>query len=57
MYSVIINTIKIFVSHKEYVNVDKELIIKSSANEVEIALLEGSKLVEIHRQKQIIHLR
>ncbi|MCB0660077.1 MAG: Rne/Rng family ribonuclease [Saprospiraceae bacterium] len=30
---------------------DKELIIKSSANEVEIALLEGSKLVEIHRQK------
>jgi ribonuclease G len=31
--------------------VDKELIIKSSPIEVEIALLEGSKLVEIHRQK------
>ncbi len=30
---------------------DKELIIKSSPIEVEIALLEGSKLVEIHRQK------
>ena len=30
---------------------DKELIIKSSPTEVEIALLEGSKLVEIHRQK------
>jgi len=31
--------------------VDKELIIKSSLSEVEIALLEKSKLVEIHRQK------
>lgn len=30
---------------------DKELIIKTSPTEVEIALLEGSKLVEIHRQK------
>lgn len=30
---------------------DKELIIKSSPTEVEIALMEGSKLVEIHRQK------
>ncbi|MCZ2102064.1 MAG: ribonuclease E/G, partial [Chitinophagales bacterium] len=30
---------------------DKELVIKSSANEVEIALLENNKLVEIHRQK------
>lgn len=30
---------------------DKELIIKSTPTEVEIALLEGSKLVEIHRQK------
>ncbi len=30
---------------------DKELIIKSSPTEVEIALLEGTKLVEIHRQK------
>ena len=30
---------------------DKELIIKSSLSEVEIALLEKSKLVEIHRQK------
>jgi ribonuclease G len=31
--------------------VDKELVIKSSPSEVEIALLEGSRLVEIHRQK------
>jgi ribonuclease G len=31
--------------------VDKELVIKSLPTEVEIALLEGSKLVEIHRQK------
>jgi ribonuclease G len=31
--------------------VDKELIIKSTPSEVEIALLEGSRLVEIHRQK------
>lgn len=30
---------------------EKELVIKSSPNEVEIALLEGHKLVEIHRQK------
>ncbi|MFZ1748848.1 MAG: Rne/Rng family ribonuclease [Saprospiraceae bacterium] len=30
---------------------DKELVIKSSPSEVEIALLEGSKLVEIHKQK------
>ncbi len=30
---------------------EKELIIKSSPAEVEIALLEGSRLVEIHRQK------
>ena len=30
---------------------DKELIINSSPTEVEIALLEDSKLVEIHRQK------
>ncbi len=30
---------------------DKELIINSSPTEVEIALLENSKLVEIHRQK------
>ena len=30
---------------------DKELIIKSSPSEVEIALLEGTRLVEIHRQK------
>ncbi|MBK8518195.1 MAG: Rne/Rng family ribonuclease [Saprospiraceae bacterium] len=30
---------------------DKELVIKSSPSEVEIALLEGSRLVEIHRQK------
>jgi ribonuclease G len=31
--------------------VEKELIIHSTATEVEIALLENSKLVEIHRQK------
>ncbi|HMR87828.1 MAG TPA: Rne/Rng family ribonuclease [Saprospiraceae bacterium] len=30
---------------------DKELIIKSTPTDVEIALVEGSKLVEIHRQK------
>ncbi len=30
---------------------DKELVIKSSPTEVEIALLEGGRLVEIHRQK------
>ena len=30
---------------------DKELIIKSTLSDVEIALLEGSRLVEIHRQK------
>lgn len=29
----------------------KELIIKSTPSEVEIALLEGNRLVEIHRQK------
>lgn len=32
-------------------NVEKELIINSTPTEVEIALLEGSKLVEIHYQK------
>jgi len=31
--------------------VEKELIIHSTATEVEIALLEDQKLVEIHRQK------
>ena len=31
---------------------EKELVIKSSASEVEIALLENNKLVEIHRQKK-----
>ena len=30
---------------------DKELVIKSSPSEVEIALIENGKLVEIHRQK------
>ena len=30
---------------------DKELIINSTPTEVEIALLENQKLVEIHRQK------
>lgn len=30
---------------------EKELVIKSSPNEVEIALLEGDKLVELHKQK------
>jgi ribonuclease G len=30
---------------------DKELIIKSSSNDVEIALMERGKLVEIHKQK------
>lgn len=30
---------------------DKELIIRSTQNEVEIALLENKKLVEIHKQK------
>jgi ribonuclease G len=31
--------------------VEKELVIKSSPNEVEIALMEGDKLVELHKQK------
>lgn len=30
---------------------DKELVIKSSVSEVEIALMENGKLVEIHKQK------
>jgi ribonuclease G len=34
--------------------VEKELIINSSPTEVEIALLENNKLVEIHRQKTSI---
>nr|HRO74506.1 ribonuclease E/G [Saprospiraceae bacterium] len=30
---------------------EKELVIKSSVGEVEIALLENGRLVEIHKQK------
>lgn len=33
------------------IDVDKELIINSSPTEVDIALLENGKIVEIHRQK------
>ena len=36
---------------KQYIVVEKELIINSSPTQVEIALLEDSKLVELHTQK------
>ena len=38
-------------STNNYKTVEKELIINSTPTEVEIALLEGSKLVELHHQK------
>ena len=38
-------------SSTDIYTVDKELIISSSPTEVEIALIENAKLVEIHSQK------
>lgn len=47
-------TVELFVSstqQTEHVIVEKELIINSTPTDVEIALLEDSKLVELHYQK------
>lgn len=40
-----------FVFYTKYKQLDKELVINSFGDEVEIALLEGGKILEIHHEK------